>query len=463
MNSRVTIFRGGVMNRKRAFFSACAMIVLIGYDIVINAVGFDSHSVHVTVRFSLRNNGYRIDKLSVIFPLPRSSQYQEITNVKHPGGELFRAANSGDQYVRYMIASNFPAVNRERDLALLEYDAVLKNIHRPISEHIDIIPYNRNTIEYRKYTAANLPYIDPAEPRIRAIADTLWRESGENPLEFARRAYEYMAENYMYKNPNTGLHPLAALLDQEGGDCGNLSSIYISILRAKGVPARHLIAYGEGDKYHVWAEFLIEGFGWVPVDVTAKIGNINGNYFGMYSYTDRYVIVNNDPNIVVERQPADRYTVPLLQNFLWWVWGTGDAAKLIPAVNVRYGPVMATTPRQRGIIGDIRISYPDAETAAVEGYDIFTYETLDEQVYFRCALFDKKRMIADTEAKTEPMYVRYEPGSWTGRACWFHYRLDAVRKRSGGAKKIDAEISVIHVRTNKVIGSKRINFPIPTS
>ena len=55
------------------------------------------------------------------------------------------------------------------------------------------------------------------------------------------------------------------------GDCGQVSLLYISLMRTLGVPARWesgwMMHPGEVN-YHDWAEVYFEGTGWVPVDVS---------------------------------------------------------------------------------------------------------------------------------------------------------------------------------------------------
>ena len=67
------------------------------------------------------------------------------------------------------------------------------------------------------------------------------------------------------------------MLRERHGDCGQVSLLYISLMRSLGVPARWesgwMIHPGEKN-YHDWAEVYFEGVGWVPVDVSfGRYGN----------------------------------------------------------------------------------------------------------------------------------------------------------------------------------------------
>lgn len=154
----------------------------------------------------------------------------------------------------------------------------------------DVPEYDTESQLYKDNTKVSGDLVVPNNLTLSMLSDKLWEEIGySNVMAYAERCYYYVAQNYRYLNPNTGLHPLSELLANGGGDCGNLSSIYISLLRAKGIPARHVIAVGANDNFHVWSEFYVQDRGWIPVDVTYKNGNPHGNYFGKYH--EKFIIV----------------------------------------------------------------------------------------------------------------------------------------------------------------------------
>ena len=119
-------------------------------------------------------------------------------------------------------------------------------------------------------------------------------------LDYARRCYEYTAANYRYLNANTGLHTLSDNLKNGGGDCGNLSAIYLSLLRNKEIPARPVVCIRPDGSFHVWSEFYLEVYGWIPVDVTYKNSDMRGNYFGVYP--GDCIVVSNEYDILLRNE-----------------------------------------------------------------------------------------------------------------------------------------------------------------
>ncbi|HVT14074.1 MAG TPA: transglutaminase-like domain-containing protein [Fimbriimonadaceae bacterium] len=53
------------------------------------------------------------------------------------------------------------------------------------------------------------------------------------------------------------------------GDCGFFTALFVAACRNIGVPARAVSGFMVGtNQWHVWAEFLVPGYGWIPCDPT---------------------------------------------------------------------------------------------------------------------------------------------------------------------------------------------------
>ncbi|MBN2021835.1 MAG: transglutaminase domain-containing protein [Pirellulales bacterium] len=104
-------------------------------------------------------------------------------------------------------------------------------------------------VDVRMFLNAN-PYIESRSPKIRALA----REIGvkeETAWKQVEAVYDWVRDNIEYKNGD--LKTAVAALRDRTGDCEELTSLFIAILRAKDIPARTVWVPG-----HCYPEFYLE-------------------------------------------------------------------------------------------------------------------------------------------------------------------------------------------------------------
>jgi transglutaminase-like putative cysteine protease len=164
----------------------------------------------------------------------------------------------------------------------------------------------------------------------------LLREKGEADLDLARRVFLALRAKYKYRGPTS--FKASETCAKEASDCGGLSVLFASVLRANGVPARTLWGRWaesadptvklEGEPYyqtHVKAEFFVKGVGWVPVDLSSAIMHDRSQeglaYFGQDA--GDFLTLHVDTDLEVRAGPFGRKTVVGLQNPAWWVVGDG--------------------------------------------------------------------------------------------------------------------------------------------
>lgn len=119
--------------------------------------------------------------------------------------------------------------------------------------------------------------VRPDDPTVRGIVNATVT-NGMSTGAAALALFEWMANELDYDTGRLDEDDLldpAATVANGGGVCRDLAGLYVSLLRAAGIPARLVTGYlgGEVNGFHAWVEFYGgSGHGpspWVPVDVSA--------------------------------------------------------------------------------------------------------------------------------------------------------------------------------------------------
>lgn len=202
-------------------------------------------------------------------PYPVTDQDQVITDIKFGGDYASAGVYTDQKYGTPMLYAEWPRDAKSRKLSL-SFSVDRKEIARrdiPAAEPA----WNRG--DYAEYLTATT--LGPIDGDVGSLAAKIAKGKKTN-LEKARAIYDWTVEN-MYRDPNTrgcGKGDVCALLKTPGGKCTDISSVFIALCRAAGVPAREVFSVRLGKKpeedittyQHCWAEFFVPGYGWVTAD-----------------------------------------------------------------------------------------------------------------------------------------------------------------------------------------------------
>ncbi len=261
-----------------------------------------------------------ITRLVVMMPKPQTNIYQTIRSLNVTGDvkEIENAPN-----VAYCFDSG--AISSKNVGISIDYDIISNTITTDFSL-IDRMPeYDTQSDLYLsniwQYSYDNVCYIDPQNPTIVSVAEELWAASGGDLLAFVRKASTWTATNIPYGYMGTGLHSISDILSK-GGDCGNQASIFISLLRAKGIPARHVVLVRPGS-VHVRAEFYLPSYGWIPADPNGEQSYPELDWIGQVLYDYNTTIVSfglTEPFNV----GSSKINPVLFQIGGFWYWCSSD-------------------------------------------------------------------------------------------------------------------------------------------
>lgn len=117
----------------------------------------------------------------------------------------------------------------------------------------------------------------PTSGLIRQIAASN-TNGKQGEIEKAYALYDYVFHHMRYDKSGTGWGHGDALwaCDSHHGNCTDFHSLFMALARSSGIPARFAIGFqiptgshqGQIPGYHCWAEFYVEGLGWVPTDIS---------------------------------------------------------------------------------------------------------------------------------------------------------------------------------------------------
>jgi transglutaminase-like putative cysteine protease len=118
----------------------------------------------------------------------------------------------------------------------------------------------------------------PIDGRVHQLALEVTKDA-KTPLERARAIYNHVLATMKYDKPTGanqgwGRGDILWACDKKYGNCTDFHSLMIGLLRASGIPARFQVGFtlpaggGEIAGYHCWADFYLDGAGWIPVDAS---------------------------------------------------------------------------------------------------------------------------------------------------------------------------------------------------
>ena len=202
-------------------------------------------------------------------PYPTSDKNQDITNISLSGDYATSAVYTDKTFGTPMLYAEW-SVGAENRTLTLTFDAQRAAVVRPDLTN-QSVPWTPADHALFLRPTQKAPLTDD----LQQLADQI--TAGKNGvLEKARAIYDWTVDN-TYRDPDTrgcGTGDVRALLQDPGGKCADISSIYIAICRAAGVPAREVLGIRMGEKavqdittwQHCWAEFYLPGSGWITVD-----------------------------------------------------------------------------------------------------------------------------------------------------------------------------------------------------
>lgn len=274
---------------------------------------------------TVQNDGFTLNKLQIYQPRPiewvgqRNVAFEVVSPTPTSQGVDPVFGNG----IYYWNVSDFPRAGTSLPITIQFSFTAFEVVARIQPDEIK--PYNTESPLYKLYTRPE-QFIESNDPQIIEIADRLAGDE-TNPYLLARKFYDYVTITAHYRLVGKGLLGAKALLANGEGECGDYASLFIALARVKGIPARSVVGYwaiSGVDHTHVWAEFYLEGIGWVPVDPTIGQQSASNQDYYFGNMDNQRVILEKGFSFPMDPPAPDNYLASLMQGPSWWFWGDGD-------------------------------------------------------------------------------------------------------------------------------------------
>ncbi len=237
---------------------------------------------------------------SVAYTQGRDSEYKNAFAIFKPTAQQAAAG--------FDVTLRFTATRHEHKVAL---EGALKNVSATSTAD----PMLRRYLEPDKLVPLNGTIAELAKEH--TTGDT-------TQLEKARHIYEYVVSTMRYDKSGEGWGRGDAIwaCTAKRGNCTDFHSLFIGMMRASGIPARFEIGFPlpegktEGDiaGYHCWAEFYLNGVGWVPVDASEAWKNPakHDYFFGAHDVNRVFFTYGRDIRLSSEQKgdPLNYFIYP---------------------------------------------------------------------------------------------------------------------------------------------------------
>ena len=314
----------------------CTMVTATGTAPENTTAGV-SFRIEYTVTIVTMNS--TMDKLQVYLPVPREWDSQNAVQIEEISPKP-TSINEDPDYANkmaYFLLSNVPR-GQSRNFTV-QYSFTFHETHTRV-DPAKVGQYDASDATYIKYTKQRpADKVESDDPVIqKAASEIVGKET--NPYLKAKLIYNWIVQNIVYEFPSPWGAKETYL--KRAGDCGKYTALFCAMAISQGLPCRpvaglrfwapfpHMYSSKgnptDPDAYgmHVYAEFYLPNYGWIPVD--GAVGRGSGQpdrYFG--DTWDPFLANSKGYGIWTVPPVSDMGKLDTLQLYAYWFWGEANA------------------------------------------------------------------------------------------------------------------------------------------
>jgi len=231
------------------------------------------------LKFEVRGDDVELVVLDVLLPKTEARR-QKVAAIEYSSPPKLVYEKDGQQYAQFRFVVFPSQLTIKFDLEVLRYDLTTAKLNpQPRKE----------TPESLAQWLVHEKYLEKDALFVRQIANRL---TGSNRTALVQACFDHVVKNLQRtSHTEQDVGGLRTLFDKKG-DCTEFADAFITLCRAKGIPARNCTGYILGPfsdtARHDWAEVYFGEFGWVPFDPhhtqaerTTKFGELRPKYLAI--------------------------------------------------------------------------------------------------------------------------------------------------------------------------------------
>lgn len=222
---------------------------------------------------SVKDVPAKAKEVKVWVPVPASNNCQQLHFVRVDSDwpyETVTDSKYGNGYMVFDVSGDESDTDSERQIAIVF--GLTRFESRPLQCDADFEELSSEEIQLHLAPHRLVPIDGVIAEEARQVTGKVKKK-----FDLSKRIYDHIVDTLSYDKRGSGWGRGDALYacDVRKGNCTDFHSLFIAELRSLGIPARFVMGFGIPEKsegqiegYHCWAEFYIDGKGWLPVDAS---------------------------------------------------------------------------------------------------------------------------------------------------------------------------------------------------
>jgi hypothetical protein len=272
---------------------------------------------NLTQKVEINNpSNYEVTDGELFIPVIRNETARHSVVLRNVSSEIGPPTFLNDEFGNTYAHWNNVAIERKESLAVEMNYRVLSFGIRYLTNSNMVSDYDKSSDLYKKYTQPE-ELVQSNNPELVSKAQDITRGESST-LKKASKICDFVIRHVHYSSQDEERGAMWAL-ENKTGDCSEYSYLFVALCRAVGIPARIQVGFAFSstsetiEDGHMWAEYYLGNYGWVPVDPTWRDFNTldSRHFVSMSSIPEIMPYANFLFNNTEDSELTDKQTISL--------------------------------------------------------------------------------------------------------------------------------------------------------